>query len=112
MVLDDDAVLNPLSHQVLTSPSGMTAEVLHHGALHRLEAFGLSLLLQPATVAEAGLTNVHLRIHEEGGVSRRALLGPGSGSTVRLGESEVVVEGRHADVDYRLALLLGAEHAT
>ena len=109
---DDDAVQAVQSHQVLTSPSGVTAEVLHHGALHRLEAFGLSLLLQPATVAEAGLTNVHLRVHRPDGISRRQLLGPGSGSTVRLGDREVVVEGRHADVDYRLALRLGSEHAT
>ncbi|WP_404390182.1 GH36-type glycosyl hydrolase domain-containing protein [Humibacillus xanthopallidus] len=111
-MLDEDAVLTALSHQVLTSPSGVTAEVLHHGALHRLEAHGLSLLLQPATVAEAGLTNVHLRVHGPDGLSRRPLLGPGSGSTVRLGDREVIVEGTHADVDYRLALRLGSEQAT
>ena len=86
--------------------------MLRHGALHRLEAFGLSLLLQPATVAEAGLTNVHLRVHLPDGISRRQLLGPGSGSTVRLGDREVVVEGTHAEVEYRLALRLGSEHAT
>ena len=111
-MLDEDAVLTALSHQVLTSPSGVTAEVLHHGALHRLEAHGLSLLLQPATVAEAGLTNVHLRVQGPDGLSRRPLLGPGSGSTVRLGDREVIVEGTHADVDYRLALRLGSERAT
>jgi cellobiose phosphorylase len=111
-MLDEDAVLTALSHQVLTSPGGVTAELLHHGALHRLEAFGLSLLLHPATVAEAGLTNVHLRVHGPGGISRRPLLGPGSGSTVRLGDREVVAEGTHAGIDYRLALRLGSEHAT
>ena len=111
-MLDDDAVLTPLSRQVLASPSGVTAEVLHHGALHRLEAFGLSLLLQPATVAEAGLSNVHLRVHRGGRISRRPLLGPGSGSSVRPGDREVVVEGCHDGVDYRLALRLGTEHAT
>jgi cellobiose phosphorylase len=111
-VLDDDAVLTALSHQVLTSPSGVTAEVLHHGALHRLEAFGLSLLLHPATVAEAALTNVHLRVHAPEGITRHQLLGPGSGSTVRLGDREVILEGTHAGIDYRLALRLGSEHAT
>ncbi|MCU1538620.1 MAG: hypothetical protein JWP82_2971 [Humibacillus sp.] len=111
-MLDDDAVLTSVTHQVLTSPSGVSAEVLHHGALRRLEAFGLSLLLQPATAAEAGLTNVHLRVHGPDGVDRLALLGPGSGSTVRLGDSEAVVEGSHAGVDYHLALRLGLEHAS
>ncbi|HET8988671.1 MAG TPA: cellobiose phosphorylase, partial [Humibacillus sp.] len=109
---DEDSALTAPSHQVLTSPCGVTAEVLHHGALRRLDAFGLSLLLQPATVAEAGLTNVHLRVHRPDGIARRPLLGPGSGSTVRLGDRGAVVEGTHADVDYRLALRLGSEHAT
>ncbi|TQM65141.1 hypothetical protein [Humibacillus xanthopallidus] len=111
-MLDEEAVLTALSRQLLTSPGGVTAEVLHHGALHRLEAFGLSLLLAPATVAEAGLSNVHLRVHRPGGIRRRPLLGPGSGSSVRLGDREVVVEGAHDGVDYRLALRLGTEHAT
>ena len=108
MVPDDSAA--PTACTVLTSEgsSGLFAEVHDHGALRRLEAFGSSLLLHPATVAEAGLTNVHLRVHRPDGIRRRALLGPGSGSVVTAGEDEVAVSGSHEAIDYRMSLRLGA----
>ncbi len=76
-MLDDNAVLTAPTVLTLEGSSGLFAEVLANGALRRLEAFGTSLLLHPATVAEAGLTNVHLRVHRPDGIRRRALLGPG-----------------------------------
>ncbi len=115
-VLDDNSVLSVLPARTLTSPAGLTAEVLDNGALRRLEAFGLSLLLHPASVSEAGLANVHLRVHRPDGISRLPLLGPsaavgGSGArTVSLGADGTVVEGVHEGVAYRLTLTLGREH--
>ena len=120
-VLDDNAVLSALPARTLTSAAGLTAEVLDDGALRRLEAFGLSLLLHPASVSEAGLANVHLRVHRPDGVSRLPLLGPdavaadASGSdagarTVSLSADGAVVEGVHEGVAYRLTLTLGREH--
>ena len=85
MVLNDNAVLTAPEVITLEGPSGVFAEVLDNGALRRLEAFGTSLLLHPATVSEAGLANVHLRVHRPDGIRRRPLLGPGSGSVVRRG---------------------------
>src|SRR6478736_100850 len=117
-VLDDNAVLSALPARTLTSAAGLTAEVLDDGALRRLEAFGLSLLLHPASVSEAGLANVHLRVHRPDGVSRLPLLGPGaagpdSGSrTVWRGGDRAVVAGVHEGVAYRLTLTLGREHPT
>ncbi|MGO4661376.1 cellobiose phosphorylase [Terrabacter sp. 2TAF16] len=106
-MLDDNAVLTAPTVLTLVGSSGLSAEVLAHGALRRLEAFGTSLLLHPATVAEAGLTNVHLRVHRPDGIRRRALLGPGSGSVVTSVDGAVVVTGRHEGLDYRLVLTLG-----
>src|SRR6478672_11180319 len=68
--------------------------------------------MHPATVAEAGLTNVHLRVHRPDGIRRRALLGPGSGSVVTPGAGSVAVTGHHEGIDYRLVLRLGEEHAS
>src|SRR4051812_14282535 len=107
MVLDDNAVLTVPRVHTLQGRSAISAEVLDNGALRRLEAFGTSLLLHPATVAEAGLTNVHLRVHGPDGIRRRALLGPGSGSVVTPGDDCVTVQGRHEALDYRLVLRLG-----
>ncbi|MFC7596220.1 GH36-type glycosyl hydrolase domain-containing protein [Terrabacter sp. GCM10028922] len=107
MVLDDNAVLTAPTVSILESRSGLVAEVLDNGALRRLEAFGTSLLLHPATVAEAGLTNIHLRVHRPDGTRRMALLGPGSGSVVtRVGQA-VVLTGSHEALAYRLSLRLG-----
>ena len=62
-MLDDDAVLTAPSHQLPRGPlRASSPRCCDNGALHRLEAFGMSLLLHPATVAEAGLDNVHLRV--------------------------------------------------
>lgn len=111
-MLDDNDVLT--APRVITLQGGphLFAEVLPNGALRRLEAHGRSLLLHPATVAEAGLANVHLRVHAPDGIRRRALLGPGSGSSVTAGGDSVVVTGRHEGLDYRLVLTLGREHAS
>ena len=106
-MLDDNAVLSAPAAFTLGGRSGLVAEVLDSGALRRLEAFGKSLLLHPATVAEAGLTNVHLRVHRPDGIRRLALLGPGSGSVVTGGDDEVTVTGTHESVAYRLSLRLG-----
>ncbi|MGO4601666.1 GH36-type glycosyl hydrolase domain-containing protein [Terrabacter sp. 2YAF2] len=111
-MLDDNAVLTAPTVHSLEGCSTLFAEVLDNGALRRLEAFGTSLLLHPATVAEAGLTNVHLRVHRPDGIRRRALLGPGSGSVVTPGEGAVTVTGHHEGIDYRLVLRLGDEHAS
>ncbi|GAA2740438.1 hypothetical protein GCM10009868_02650 [Terrabacter aerolatus] len=111
-MLDDNAVLTAPSVHPLESRATLFAEVLDNGALRRLEAFGTSLLLHPATVAEAGLTNVHLRVHGPDGIRRLALLGPGSGSVVTAVDGCVVVTGRHDSLDYRLVLRLGDEQAT
>ncbi len=111
-MLDDNAVLTAPKIHTLQGSSAISAEVLDNGGLRRLEAFGSSLLLHPATVAEAGLTNVHLRVHRPDGIRRRALLGPGSGSTVVPGDGTVEVTGHHEGLDYRLVLRLGAPHAT
>src|SRR6476620_7166619 len=114
MVLDDNAVLTAPEVTTPRGPSGLFAEVLDNGALRRLEAFGTSLLLHPATVAEAGLTNVHLRVHRPDGLRRLALLGPGSGSVVTAADDAVTVTGHHESLDYRLVLRLGGstEQAT
>ncbi|GAA1977958.1 hypothetical protein GCM10009817_18000 [Terrabacter lapilli] len=111
-MLDDNDVLT--APRVITLEGGPNhfAEVLPNGALRRLEAYGRSLLLHPATVAEAGLSNVHLRVHAPDGIRRLTLLGPGSGSVVTAGEGHVVVTGRHEALDYRLVLTLGREHAS
>ena len=111
-MLEDNAVLTADPVLTLEGSSGLSAEVLANGALRRLEAFGTSLLLHPATVAEAGLTNLHLRVHRRDGIRRRALLGPGSASVTTFGERAVVVTGRHESIDYRVSLRLGDEHAT
>ncbi len=111
-MLDDNAVLTAPTVHSLEGRSTLFAEVLDNGALRRLEAFGTSLLLHPATVAEAGLTNVHLRVHRPDGIRRRALLGPGSGSVVRATDEAVAVTGHHEGIDYRLVLRLGDEHAS
>lgn len=117
-MLADNAVLSAPPARTLSSAVGLTAEVLDDGALRRLEAFGLSLLLHPASVSEAGLANVHLRVHRPDGVSRLPLLGPGAtgpdaGSrTVWLGGDRAVVAGVHEGVAYRLTLTLGREHPT
>ncbi|MGO4597234.1 GH36-type glycosyl hydrolase domain-containing protein [Terrabacter sp. 2RAF25] len=108
-MLDDNAVLTAPEVHSLKAPSGLFAEVLDNGALRRLEAFGLSLLLHPATVAEAGLANVHLRVHRPDGIARRTLLGPGSGSTVTRTDDAVVVTGGHEGVRYQLVLRLGGD---
>ncbi|WP_323095295.1 GH36-type glycosyl hydrolase domain-containing protein [Intrasporangium sp. YIM S08009] len=118
-MLDDNAVLSALPARTLSSAAGLTAEVLDDGALRRLEAFGLSLLLHPASVSEAGLANVHLRVHRPDCVSRLPLLGPDASGpdagsrTVSLGADGTdgtVVEGVHEGVAYRLTLTLGREH--
>lgn len=106
-MLDDNAVLTAPTSSTVEDAFGLVAEVLDNGALRRLEAFGTSLLLYPATVAEAGLTNVHLRVHRPDGIRRLALLGPGSGSVVVAGDAEVVVTGTHESLAYRLLLRLG-----
>ena len=111
-MLDDNAVLTAPAVHSLESRSTLCAEVLDNGALRRFEAFGTSLLLHPATVAEAGLTNVHLRVHRPDGIRRLALLGPGSGSVVGATDDAVTVAGHHESLDYRLVLRLGDEHAT
>ncbi|WP_374971254.1 GH36-type glycosyl hydrolase domain-containing protein [Terrabacter sp. BE26] len=111
-MLDDNDVLTVPRVTTLEGGPHLFAEVLANGALRRLEAFGRSLLLHPATVAEAGLSNVHLRVHAPDGIRRRALLGPGSRSSVTAGDDSVVVSGRHEALDYRLELTLGREHAT
>ncbi|MFD1055797.1 GH36-type glycosyl hydrolase domain-containing protein [Terrabacter terrigena] len=108
-MLDDNAVLTAPEVLALKGPSGLFAEVLDNGALRRLEAFGTSLLLHPATVAEAGLANVHLRVHRPDGIARLALLGPGSGSVVSHADGAVVVTGRHEGLRYRLVFRLGAD---
>lgn len=104
---DDNAVLTAPPVHSLESRDTIRAEVLDNGALRRLEAFGTSLLLHPATVAEAGLTNVHLRVHRPDGIRRLALLGPGSGSVVTAADDAVTVTGHHESLDYRLVLRLG-----
>ncbi|KRF38305.1 GH36-type glycosyl hydrolase domain-containing protein [Terrabacter sp. Soil810] len=106
-MLDDNAVLTAPTVLTPEGSSTLSAEVLDNGALRRLEAFGTSLLLHPATVAEAGLTNVHLRVHRPDGIRRRALLGPGSGSVVTPGDGSVTVRGRHEGLAYSLTLQLG-----
>lgn len=109
-MIDEAAVTSAASGVELHHASGLTARVLAHDAVQRLEAFGLSLLLHPATVAEAGLANVHLRLHGPDGIRRLALLGPTSGATVSLGADEVVARGSHGPVRFRLRLRLGREH--
>jgi cellobiose phosphorylase len=112
MVLDDNAVLTAPEVTTLRGPSGLFAEVLDNGALRRLEAFGTSLLLHPATVAEAGLANVHLRVHRPDGLRRLALLGPGSGSVVcPVDDGAVVVSGRHEGLRYRVVFRLADRSA-
>ncbi|WP_330475549.1 GH36-type glycosyl hydrolase domain-containing protein [Terrabacter sp. C0L_2] len=117
-MLDDNAVLTAPTVHSLEGRSTLSAEVLDNGALRRLEAHGTSLLLHLATVAEAGLTNVHLRVHRPDGTRRLALLGPGSGSVVTAAAADeehdgVAVTGRHEGLDYRLVLRLGTtDHAT
>src|SRR5690242_11795536 len=108
MVLDDNAVLTGPQVHTVKGPAGVFAEVLDNGALRRLDAFGTSLLLHPATVAEAGLVNVHLRVHRPDGIARLALLGPGSGSVVTVADDAVVVTGRHEGLRYRVVFRLGA----
>ncbi|GAB2774995.1 1,2-beta-oligoglucan phosphorylase [Terrabacter koreensis] len=109
MVLDDNAVLTSPRVHTVTGPAGLFAEILDNGALRRLEAFGTSLLLHPATVAEAGLANVHLRVHRPDGIARQPLLGPGSGSVVTPTDDGVVVTGRHEGLRYRLVFRLGTD---
>lgn len=109
-MIDEAAVTSAASGVELHHAPGLTVRVLAHGAVQRLEAFGLSLLLHPATVAEAGLANVHLRLHGPDGIHRLALLGPASGATVSLGADEVVARGSHGPVRFRLRLRLGREH--
>ena len=55
-MLNDNAVLTAPEVITLEGPSGVFAEVLDNGALRRLEAFGTSLLLHPATCACTGRT--------------------------------------------------------
>jgi len=92
----------------------MHLEASSDGALTRFLARDLSLLLNPATSIEAGAANVHLRVlDEEGGVVRRTpLLGPGSPGAVAVADGALVASGTWADLDYTLALGLGADDLT
>ena len=73
---DDDVLTAPTVHTLEGSSTAVRrgAATTAHCAASRPSA--PSLLLHPATVAEAGLTNVHLRVHRPDGPRRRALLGP------------------------------------
>ncbi len=100
----------------LESPTGSLAEANAHGALTRLEAHGLSLLLNPATSIEAGPTNVHLRVLGTGdgddSVRRTPLLGQASPSRVAVVDDALVATGQWHGLDYALSLVLGREEAT
>lgn len=90
----------------LVSASGVLVEARADGALTRFEVDGLSLLLHPATVAEAGPANVHLRRHDEGRTASVPLLGPAAPSRVIATDAAWLAVGTWQGLSYQLTLRL------
>lgn len=91
----------------LSSACGMMGEFTANGAMRRLEVGGQSLLLYPAGELEAGPANLYLRLRSEP-IAATALLGPGSGGSVRWTPNGPDVHGRWRDLEYRAAFRLAA----
>ncbi|HEX9096155.1 MAG TPA: hypothetical protein VF990_08640 [Candidatus Dormibacteraeota bacterium] len=91
----------------IRSPSGMWAGFTSSGTLRRFEIDGLNVLLYPASELEAGPANVYLRLKGEP-IATTALLGPGSGGSIRWTPDGPDIYGRWRDLEYRAAFRLAA----
>lgn len=96
----------PATGPLLESPSGLLAELTPHGSLRRLEAFGRSLLLFPATGLEGGPAGVHLRVLDGDRAHHTPLLGPAADAVVVAGEGAAGTRGTWRGLDWSLTLTL------
>ncbi|MGI8645066.1 MAG: hypothetical protein ACR2JD_01905, partial [Nocardioides sp.] len=104
------AVVPSVSRRLrLESPSGLAVEALADGALTKLEAFGTSLVLYPATCVEAGPANLHLRLREGDRMRHVPLLGPLSPSRWTESDDGWEATGSWDVLAYRLTLRLADE---
>lgn len=69
------------------------------------------MILYPASELEPGLTNLYLRVRSGAGREVAPLLGPTSGSTARIADNALVVEGHALGFDYAVTFRF-AEHAS
>ena len=90
----------------VSSRSGVQAQFTTSGVLHRLEVGNRSVLMYPADELEAGPANLYLRIRGSERVQALALVGPGSGSTVRWSQDGPVISGTWQDLQYTVTFRL------
>ena len=89
---------------VLTSPSGLRAEITAHGSVRRLQHEGITLTLYVGNALESGPANLFLRVR---GTSRcTPLLGPASPTRFALARGALEGEGQWEGIEYRVALVL------
>ncbi|HEX7554482.1 MAG TPA: hypothetical protein VF378_13085, partial [Geothrix sp.] len=100
------AQTEPSAAGCFSSRSGVRAQFTTSGVLHRLEVGNRSLLMYPADELEAGPANLHLRIRGEDRAQAVALIGPGSGSTVRWSDAGPVISGTWQDLQYTVSFRL------
>ena len=93
----------------IESPSGLSFEVNHNGAMRRMGFRDLVLNLFPGNELEGGPANLWLRRHGAGGIEAVPLLGPKSPGVVALGPAGLSVRGEWNGVRFALALVLAQE---
>ncbi len=101
----------PAPRPRVDSPQGLVAEFTTNGSLARLEAFGHSLLLYPASELEAGPAGLHLRVLDGDRARWTPLLGPGSGAVVSTGDGVVHLHGSWSGLDWTVAFRPGSGDA-
>ncbi|MBM6401169.1 cellobiose phosphorylase [Phycicoccus sonneratiae] len=97
----------PAPRHGLDGPCGLAAELTTNGSLRRFEAFGLSLLLYPATELEPGPAGLFLRVLDGDRARWTPLLGPASGGVVHGGDGVVGLRGTWEGLDWSVALRAG-----
>jgi len=97
--------------RTLTSPAGLSIELLSHGAIGRIDGAGVTVNLFPGHEVEGGPANLWLRRHGAGGqVDIVPLLGPQSPLTAGATTSaDAVAQGRWQGLQITLQLRLAAE---
>ena len=94
---------------LLSSGSGLHAEVNANGSLRRFDCGAIALALFVGNEVEGGPANLYLRCHPSGAtpLQSTALLGPRSPTRFRIQSGMLVGTGRWLGIEYSLAWVLG-----
>lgn len=93
----------------VTSPSGLSVEILSNGAIRRIDHGDIMLNLFPGSEMEGGPINLHLRAHGDG-IRSHGLLGPGSGSVVTVCEDGFSACGEWNGLVYQVRFVMARSH--